>query len=313
MALRTRAVLQVICYAILATAGEGGQTGLPQFRVDTTLVHLDVQVELNNGDIVRALKRDDFVVYDEGLPQRIVYFETEAAPVDLIFLLDVSESMNWLVDRLLDTQLEAIRALTVTDRVALMAFDTRGKLLVPFTTDHTAIVGPIKTLAQHSFTGGTDLYRGLRDACEYIQRAAQTQPETEEARNRRVILMLTDGIGGANTRERQTLRELWEADAILDVMIVDPTLGLLHWDPAYRPQDLRFVAPQTGGAVVVSKSPDVTLQYMLERCRLRYSIYYQQPSAQAKTFHRTRVELAPELQHRYPQARIRVRSGYYVK
>ncbi|WP_321478110.1 hypothetical protein [uncultured Paludibaculum sp.] len=55
------------------------------------------------------------------------------------------------------------------------------------------------------------------------------------------------------------------------------------------------------------------LRLVLERSRLRYTLYYPQPPAPSGTFRRIRVELAPAVRLAHPGARVRARTGYYSR
>src|SRR5207247_6816499 len=63
------------------------------FRSGVSNVRVDAQV-VEGQDGVKDLKQEDFVVYDEKQPQKILYFGRDAEPVSLLLLLDVSGSMK---------------------------------------------------------------------------------------------------------------------------------------------------------------------------------------------------------------------------
>lgn len=61
----------------------------PTFRAHATDVRVDVEVREGKRFVV-GLMRDDFVVWDEGEVQQLVYSGQEAVGVDLVLLVDVS-------------------------------------------------------------------------------------------------------------------------------------------------------------------------------------------------------------------------------
>src|SRR5215467_10692147 len=63
------------------------------FRAGITLVKVDAAVTDRGGRPIPGLTMRDFALYDENAQERIVYFEQEADPLDLLLLLDVSGSM----------------------------------------------------------------------------------------------------------------------------------------------------------------------------------------------------------------------------
>src|SRR4030095_15185691 len=63
-------------------------------RLNARLVNLNIKVTDTSGRPVSKLKRDDFVVLEDNIPQEVTYFEPIAAPVNLLLLLDVSGSIG---------------------------------------------------------------------------------------------------------------------------------------------------------------------------------------------------------------------------
>lgn len=66
----------------------------PAFRARTDLVALNVTVTNEQGSAVRGLTQDVFTVMEDGKPQPIAQFATEAVPLSLLVALDASESMK---------------------------------------------------------------------------------------------------------------------------------------------------------------------------------------------------------------------------
>ena len=53
----------------------------PQFKSGVEVVYLDVTVQAPDGSIVRGLAKDDFLIYDEEVPQDVAVFSAEPAPI----------------------------------------------------------------------------------------------------------------------------------------------------------------------------------------------------------------------------------------
>jgi VWFA-related protein len=266
------------------------------------------------GNVLTGLRQEDFIIYDEDEWQPVLYFANVSAPVDIVLLLDVSSSMDRIAAALARTAVKALASLRANDRVALLSFTTKAKVLVPYTTDHGRILPPIRKIASSRLVGSTDLYRALSDSCGYIQLSRQkAAPVAQESQRRRVILMITDGVGFSAKREAKTLRELWEADAVVDAMIVGPNEEQ-RWralrPPPYEPQDLRRIAAQTGGIVAPGAQVERDLPQILERSRTRYSLFYRKPEGGKSGFRTVRVDLSPEAREGHPTARLSTRKGY---
>ena len=93
------------------------------FRSETTLVKVEAHVyDRITGQPIRHLQAADFEIHDEDQPREIVYFGSEAAPLDLVLLFDVSGSMRELLPNVAEQAAGALSQLRPGDRVAVMAF-----------------------------------------------------------------------------------------------------------------------------------------------------------------------------------------------
>ena len=83
-------------YAFVATALLASVTiaagRQPQFKSGVEVVYLDVTVQAPDGSIVRGLAKDDFLIYDEEVPQDVAVFSAEPAPISVGVLIDTSGS-----------------------------------------------------------------------------------------------------------------------------------------------------------------------------------------------------------------------------
>src|SRR6201999_2378768 len=65
-----------------------------QFKSETSLQSLAVQVTDSKGNSVSGLSAADFTLLEDGKPQKIAFFEAGPQPVSLAVLLDSSRSMD---------------------------------------------------------------------------------------------------------------------------------------------------------------------------------------------------------------------------
>jgi VWFA-related protein len=63
-------------------------------RSEVDLLSVAVRVTDRNDNEIRGLTADQFSLYEDGVPQKISFFDAEAEPVSLGILLDVSGSMG---------------------------------------------------------------------------------------------------------------------------------------------------------------------------------------------------------------------------
>src|SRR5947208_2039085 len=113
------------------------------FKSDVAMTRVDVQVVDQMGRVITGLQAKDFVLRVDGKAQPIRNFASENMPVDILLLLDVSGSMEPHVQRIADASEQALRVLSPQDRMAVMVFDTRTRVRLPFNQNHGEITGEL--------------------------------------------------------------------------------------------------------------------------------------------------------------------------
>lgn len=171
-----------ISLSLVGPSAVHSQTPDDIVRVDTSLVQLNVGVADLQGKAITDLQRDDFRVYEDGVRQSVLSFESTAAPFSLAVLLDVSGSTLSFRQNLKLAAARFIDSLAPDDRVAVIAFNERTKLLTKFTDDREKIAWAID---RADGRGGTELY----DALDYAVRQLSA-----EGKRRKAIIVLTDGL-----------------------------------------------------------------------------------------------------------------------
>ncbi len=110
--MRTRILAGLALVALVAAASSGvlaqSQAPLPQsppppekgqdqggfrFRAGVDLINVSATVTDASGRFVPGLHQDDFIVYEDGVPQQVTHFSAERVPVSLGLVLDTSTSM----------------------------------------------------------------------------------------------------------------------------------------------------------------------------------------------------------------------------
>ncbi|MBW1961263.1 MAG: VWA domain-containing protein [Deltaproteobacteria bacterium] len=110
--------------------------------------------------------------------------------LSLVFVIDKSSSMSASYKNKSKLEMAKIAAFTSiemlnpTDQVAIIAFDTESKLIVPLTraSDRQQIANKLTMLKEG---GGTDLYPALKDAFEILKHSRSTKKH---------IIVLSDGL-----------------------------------------------------------------------------------------------------------------------
>ncbi len=301
--------MRVLALFALAAAAFAGDDVV--FRSDVALVHVEAAVTAADGRILTGFGKDDFRVFDEGKEQSILHFSAEDEPLDLILLFDVSGSMSVVVEGVSHAAGEGLHELRQGDRVCVMVFNSRSRVLAPFTEDLDAVEWIIRErVLGGRFGGGTLIQEAVDDAALKLMKEKKTQ-------RRRAVLIITDNMGMRTRREESVVHDFWEADAILSGLIVsNPKFQRVH--PAGMILNLAMgagmkgIAQKSGGDAIQSDNAGTAFQESMHRIRSRYSLYYALPKGKAGSVRSVKVELAPDAAKQNPKSHVRARTGYVM-
>ncbi len=279
----------------------------PVFRTEISLVKVDAEVAGKSG-VVDGLSREDFVVLDNGQPQRVRYFSQEEEPLDIILLFDISESMGPSIQKVASSARLAMSELRQGDRVAVMSFNTGVWTEAPFTADLDSLgTRIVQRIRETRFAGGTYILSAVDQAAKYLLH----QPA---AHRRRAVLIFTDDEGYGSTSPKVPTRDLWDADAVLSGLIIPADRGVAPFALTVSGDDyVEKVAGETGGEVVKAEPPGPAFRDMLIRMRKRYTLYYPMPPGKPGQIRKVAVDLSPSARKRYPDAAVLARKGYIVR
>ena len=254
-------------------------------RVTTDLVVVDARVvDEKTGLPVNGLRPDDFEIYEDGVRQEITHFSRDRLPLSIVIMLDVSGSMQNVIDELYRDALRVLLSLNPEDEVALVAYGSDTQLLQDFTKDRRLIVNKIGT-ANESYTGG----RGTSLAEAVFQASAYLAPGKNPG-SRRILIGITDDIGHElffRHTKRQALDQLMDSAASLyGLSVVDQDSWArdhpLSSGPVGRfighsdDERLRYFADPTGGVVLPAMYGAVAarLRDLLGGIRASYTLGY---------------------------------------
>src|SRR5258706_14489813 len=103
-------------------------------RVETQLVSVPAVVTDRNGHPLAGLRAENFVVLEDGKPQRVTNFATTEAPFEIALLLDTSGSTHEELGLIRDAGNAFINALRPGDRVGIVAFNNSPRNVSPLAT-----------------------------------------------------------------------------------------------------------------------------------------------------------------------------------
>lgn len=270
------------------------------FRSGVSLVRLDAEAVDTGGAVVSGLTKDDLRILDDGKEQTLVNFSFEEEPLDLILLFDTAGSMKGkLLEVIRATQL-GFNELRKGDRVCVRVFSSTSTELLPFSdnldTVNQAILLKAITLR---FNGASK----LEPAADEAGLRFRNEPTT---RRKRAILIVTDKSDSREPDQTSIVRDLWNSNAVLSELVLERP-----GQPTRMMERGSEIVDKTGGATIVAGDPGGAFRQSVHYLRSGYTMYYALPdSTRAGSPRAVQVELTPDAAKRFPNVRIRARSGY---
>ena len=217
------------------------------FRASADSVVVAVRVQDRHRRFVRGLTRDSFRLLEDGVPQQIVTFTSEAAGGDVVLALDSSGSMTLALPELRAAARAFLGALPRNDAVTIAAFNSAIDVLAPRGADPIARLAALDGLRA---LGTTALYDVLIQTVDLF-------PPTSE---RRAVVMFTDGDDSASRASIGAARlALQNANVVLYLI----AQGKATTDRALQNQ-LTALATETGGAAFFARHMSDTRDHFAE-------------------------------------------------
>ncbi len=156
-------------------------------RLDTDLVSVDISVTDRKGNrTVTGLKATDFVVYEDGVRQKITNFSTADIPFSLALMIDTSASTRDELMLIRRSARRFIDDLRLQDRITLVQFNKEIEITTPLTSDRFKLETGLNRLKLGS---GTSFYDAMQTAVT----------DALKVGGRKAIVALTDGVDSFGT------------------------------------------------------------------------------------------------------------------
>ena len=280
-------------------------------RTEVDLLSVAVRVTDRKDNEIHGLRANQFSLYEDGIPQKIAFFDAEDEPVSLGILLDVSGSME--ATGKLDRAKEALSRLLTTmrpaDEMFYLRFHRQVDKIVDFTSDPHRILSAIS--ATSATPEGTSLYDAIAKALCYMRSARH---------HKRALLVVTDRADQNSHRSLEDLIPIVQASQA-QVFILG-CFGKAEYD-SYRSAHTEMVALVTNreiddpltafkrlanesGAESFFPSSDKlqdAIDTVAHQLRTQYTIAYY-PSSSTSGFRQIKVKVAQSA------ARVRARRGF---
>jgi Ca-activated chloride channel homolog len=281
-------------------------------RVNTDLVTLTATVTDKNGRYRVGLKREDFTVYENGVEQKLEYFNTgDRVPMSLGIVFDTSGSMEDKIEGVRDAVEHFVKSVAAGDEIFLIRFSDGADLVQDFTDDKRRILRAVENLDPR---GSTALYDAILLGLQKI---------ADGKHRKRALLLLTDGNDTASTTSFQEITALArKAEVIIyGLGIGHGEKGSVHsgiFDNRVKDtvdmRTLRTLADATGGNAYFLENAheggrdlvDEAAAEVAAELKQQYTLgYYPTDKKDTGAFRQIMVEVKDK------SLRVRTKRGYY--
>jgi VWFA-related protein len=142
---------------------------MPEFSItkDVPVVNLDVSVTTKDGQFIPGLSKDNFKVFEDGVPQKITNFNRSQAPITAVLLVEFASTNYAFVGDALRAAYTFEQTLTKDDWIALISYDMKPHILTDFTQDKNAVLQGLNSMRIPGFSE-TNLFDALYDTLDRL-------------------------------------------------------------------------------------------------------------------------------------------------
>jgi Ca-activated chloride channel homolog len=270
-------------------------------KFNAELVTLHVRVIDRNNRPINHLRKDEFRILEDGVPQPIFSFTEEEVPVIYGLAVDTSGSVRPIFQQILDAAKIVINSNKRGDETFIERFISSDKIeaVQDFTSSKDYLMDGLDNLYIEG--GQTAVIDGVYLAAKHV---AEYQKGNDDDRRRRALIVITDGEDrNSYFNETQLFQTLREEDVQIYVIgfvnELESDRGFIRKSPKDKAMALlNRIASETGGRVFypqsVSELPQVATEIVRD-LRTQYVISYDPTNkAHDGTFRSIKVQVADE-------------------
>jgi VWFA-related protein len=285
-------------------------------------VTLDALVlQKNTARMVGGLRKEDFLLYEDGVKQDITHFSQDSLPLSVLLLIDRGGCLDPFSEKVHRAAVDAVARLKPADEVAVMTYHDSTRLLQGFTRDRALIAEALDRISGHDEEADHCLNKLFADAADYMIRAGNPV-------GRRVIIMITgvtrnfDCPGGPSGRI--AAQAIYESGSVVcgiipkepgqgienGIMIWATRMGKLGGAPY---MDIQTLANETGGEILADKPEnlDTTFQTLMDHLRSRYNLAFVSTNKKRDgTTRKLKLDLASTAQKSQGKLVVKSRHSY---
>ena len=295
---------------------------LEVIKTDVDLVTVDALVlQKNTARVVGDLKRDDFLISEDGKLQEITHFSQGSLPLSVLFMIDRGGCLDPFNTQVRQAAADALARLKPTDEVAVMTYHNTADLLQAFTRDRWPINFALDHIPPHDETANHCLNKAFYEAATYMEQAANPS-------GRRVIIFITgvtrnfdcsDGPGG-----KTAVHAIYESGSVVSGIVPitkeqQMENGMMRWATRVgglmraSTLNIKQVAADTGGEVLEDKPEllDHTFATLMEHLRSRFSLAFVSTNKlRDGSLRKLKIELKPEVKKTRGELMVKSRKSY---
>lgn len=295
---------------------------LEVIRTDVDLVTVDALVlQKDTARVVGDLKREDFILAEDGKPQQITHFSQGTLPLSVLLLIDRGGCLDPFNTEVRHAAIEALSRLKPADEVAVMTYHNNAELLQPFTRDRWPITFALNHIPPHDELANHCLNKAFYEGATYMEQASNPA-------GRRVIIFITgvtrnfdcaDGPG--NKTAKHVVYE--SGSVVCGVVPVTKEQqvenGMMRWATRMgglmrvSSLNIKQLAEDTGGEVLEDKPEqlDRTFTTLMEHLRSRFSLAFVSTNKlRDGSVRKLKIELSPAAQKSRGKLVVKARRSY---
>jgi Ca-activated chloride channel family protein len=257
-------------------------------KVDVDLVMVNVAVVDSENRSVMDLKANNFHIFEDKVEQQIRYFSSEAAPLSLGIVFDISQSMERKLDFAKQAAMKFLETGTPDDEYFLVEFTTHARVAEGFTSDIRRLRDQFSLKAAE---GNTALYDALYLGLSKLKSGQNPK---------KALLLITDGVDNHSRYSHGDIRDvLRESDAQLYVVDLGQSL-------------IADLADMTGGHSYHTSVNDLedTCEKIALELKNQYVIGYESTNENKDgKFRKLRVRVTPPVG--MSKLNVHAREGYF--
>jgi Ca-activated chloride channel family protein len=296
--------------------------GTDVVKVDVDLVTVDALVlQKNTARVVGGLKKEDFVLLEDGAKQEITHFSQDSLPLSVLLLIDRGGCLDPFNAQVHRAASDAIARLKPADEVAVMTYHDTTQLLQGFTRDRSLIDRALNRIPAHDEQADHCLNTLFFDAADYMIRASNPI-------GRRVVIAITGVTRNFDCPNspsgKSAALAIYESGSVVcgiipktsdqglenGIMIWATRIGKLQ-GAAYL--DIQTLANETGGELLADKPENLntTFQTLMDHLRSRYNLAFVSSNKKRDgTTRKLKIDLAPSTQKSQAKLVVKARRSY---